>query len=139
MNPLDLTSKLNRAGMAPGGESPVTPAADPAFVAKATKAAIEFESFFIGNMLQQMRSGTRAMADDDSVFKDPVNRDMQDMADNMMAGQMAHQRAFGVADAILRQLLPATIAHNAAPAAPAAPAAEAGAQPVPLQTPQQKI
>ncbi|UOD27528.1 rod-binding protein [Massilia violaceinigra] len=133
MNPLDLTSKLTRAGMGPGHEAAVTPAADPAFVAKATKAAIEFESFFIGNMLQQMRSGTRAMADDDSVFKDPVNRDMQDMADNMMAGQMAHQRAFGVADAILRQLLPATVAQTAAPAA------AAGAQPAPLQTAQQKI
>lgn len=137
MNPLDLTTKLNRAGMGPGHEAAVAPAADPAFVAKATKAAIEFESFFIGNMLQQMRSGTRAMADDDSVFKDPVNRDMQDMADNMMAGQMAHQRAFGVADAILRQLLPATVAQVVPQTA--APAAPAGAQPIPLQTPQQKI
>ncbi|NHZ62816.1 rod-binding protein [Massilia genomosp. 1] len=130
MNPLDLTTTLNRAGMGPGHEAAIAPAADPVFVAKATKAAIEFESFFIGNMLQQMRSGTRAMADDDSVFKDPVNRDMQDMADNMMAGQMAHQRAFGVADAILRQLLPS------AAAAPAAPAASSA---IPLHTPPQKI
>ncbi|NHZ79473.1 flagellar biosynthesis protein FlgJ [Massilia sp. CCM 8695] len=127
MNPLDLTTKLNRAGMGPGQEAAVAPAADPVFVAKATKAAIEFESFFIGNMLQQMRNGTRAMAEDESVFKDPVNRDMQDMADKLMAGQMAHQRAFGVADAILRQLLPAV----------AAPAA--GPLPMPLQTSRQKI
>jgi flagellar protein FlgJ len=134
MNPLDLTSKLNRAGMPAGHEAAVTPAADPVFVAKATKAAIEFESFFIGNMLQQMRSGTRAMADDDSVFKDPVNRDMQDMADNMMAGQMAQQRAFGVADAILRQLLPAAVPPPASVAA-----AVAAATPAPLQPPQQKI
>jgi flagellar protein FlgJ len=127
MNTLDLNSKLTRAGMGPAAEAAVAPAADPVFVAKATKAAIDFESFFIGNMLQQMRNGTRAMADDDSVFKDPVNRDMQDMADSMMAGQMAQQRAFGVADAILRQLLPA-----AAPATPAAPAALA-ARPEPGQ------
>ncbi|NHZ38418.1 rod-binding protein [Massilia rubra] len=133
MNPLDLTTTLNRAGMGPGHEAAIAPAADPVFVAKATKAAIEFESFFIGNMLQQMRSGTRAMADDDSVFKDPVNRDMQDMADTMMAGQMAHQRAFGVADAILRQLLPSAATPAAAPAAPAASSA------IPLQTPPQKI
>ncbi|HEX8610281.1 MAG TPA: rod-binding protein [Telluria sp.] len=137
MNPLDLTTKLNRAGMGPGHEPAVAPAADPVFVAKATKAAIEFESFFIGNMLQQMRSGTRAMADDDSVFKDPVNRDMQDMADNMMAGQMAHQRAFGVADAILRQLLPATVAQSAPPAAPSSP--QPSPQPIALKTPPQKI
>jgi flagellar protein FlgJ len=38
---------------------------------------------------------------------------MLDMADNLVADQLAGKRAFGVADAILRQLLPA------APAAPA--------------------
>ena len=85
------------------------PAADPVYAAKATKAAVEFESFFIANMLKQMRAGTREMASEDSVFKDPVNRDMQDMADGMMATQMAGQRAFGIADAILRQLLPAPL------------------------------
>ena len=86
-----------------------TPAADPVYAAKATKAAVEFESFFIANMLKQMRAGTREMAAEDSVFKDPVNRDMQDMADGMVAKQMAGQRAFGIADAILRQLLPAKL------------------------------
>ena len=90
----------------PGGDSQ---AADPVYAAKATKAAIEFESFFISHMLHQMRAGTREMAGEDSVFKDPVNRDMQDMADGMMATQMAGQRAFGIADAILRQLLPAPL------------------------------
>ncbi len=85
------------------------PAADPVYAAKATKAAVEFESFFIANMLKQMRAGTREMAAEDSVFKDPVNRDMQEMADGMVATQMAGQRAFGIADAILRQLLPAPL------------------------------
>ena len=95
----------------PSAGSPAadTPAADPVYAAKATKAAVEFESFFIENMMKQMRSGTREMAAEDSVFKDPVNRDMQDMADGMMATQMAGQRAFGIADAILRQLLPAPL------------------------------
>jgi flagellar protein FlgJ len=82
------------------------PAPDPAYVAKATKAAVEFESFFVGHMLHQMRSTTRELAAEDSVFKDKVNADMQDMADNLLAGQIAGQRAFGIADAILRQLLP---------------------------------
>jgi flagellar protein FlgJ len=31
---------------------------------------------------------------------------MQDMADDLLAGNMAGQRAFGIADAILRQLVP---------------------------------
>jgi flagellar protein FlgJ len=97
-------------------DAPVAPSAapphDPAYVAKATRAAVEFESFFIGHMLHQMRSATREVAGEDSVFKDPVNSDMLDMADNMLARQMAGQRAFGVADAILRQLLPAPLNNS---------------------------
>jgi flagellar protein FlgJ len=85
------------------------PADDPRYVAKATKAAVDFESFFISHMLRQMRSSTREMAGEDSVFNDRTNQDLQGMADNMLADKMAGQRAFGIADAILRQLLPATI------------------------------
>jgi flagellar protein FlgJ len=85
------------------------PAHDPAYVKLATRAAVDFESFFIGQMLHQMRSATRELAGPDSVFKDRVNSDMLDLADNMLAGQMAGQRAFGIADAILRQLLPAPL------------------------------
>ena len=88
-------------------DAAVAPAVDPAYVAKATKAAVEFESFFISHMLHQMRESTRAIAPEDSPTKDRVNQDMTDMVDNMLAGNMANQRAFGVADAILRQLLPA--------------------------------
>lgn len=90
-------------------DAPVAPSHDAAYVAKATRAAVDFESFFIGHMLHQMRSTTRELAPEDSVFKDPVNSDMLDMADNLLAGQMAGKRAFGVADAILRQLLPAPL------------------------------
>jgi flagellar protein FlgJ len=73
---------------------------------KATEAAIKFESFFIAQALHKMRDATKAMADDDSIYKDSINSDMLDMADNMVADQLANRRAFGVADAILRQLLP---------------------------------
>lgn len=93
----------------PGEDAKVAPAADqpdPAYVAKATKAAVEFERFFISHMLKEMRSSTRAMAAEDSVFNNRVNQDMQDMADDLLAGNMAGQRAFGIADAILRQLVP---------------------------------
>ena len=83
--------------------------ADPAYVARATKAAVEFESFFISHMLHQMRESTRTIAPDDSPTKDKVNQDMTDMVDDMLARNMAHQRAFGVADAILRQILPAPL------------------------------
>lgn len=74
---------------------------------KATDAAVKFESFFIAQTLHKMRDATKAMADDDSIYKDSINSDMLDMADNMVADQLAGRRAFGIADAILRQLLPA--------------------------------
>ncbi len=79
---------------------------DPAYRAKATEAAVKFESFFISHMLHQMRDGVKALAADDSPSKKSINDDMLDMADNLVADQMAGKRAFGVADAILRQLLP---------------------------------
>jgi len=87
--------------------------ADPRYAAKATEAAVKFEAFFISHMLRQMRSGTREMAGEDSVYKDPVNSDMLELADNLVADKMAGQRAFGIADAILRQLLPAAAAPSA--------------------------
>ena len=101
-------TQLQQAALS--AETPVAPAAqpaaDPVYVAKATKAAVEFERFFISHMLKEMRSSTRAMAAEDSVFNNRVNQDMQDMADDLLAGNMAGQRAFGIADAILRQLVP---------------------------------
>ncbi|QNA88196.1 hypothetical protein G4G28_06240 [Massilia sp. Dwa41.01b] len=105
LNPqLPRAGVLNTEAVAPAAEG----APDPVYLAKATKAAVEFESFFISQMLKDMRATTREMADEDSVFKDRVNQDMQDMADGILSKQMAGQRAFGVADAILRQLVPKT-------------------------------
>ncbi|MFA9440835.1 hypothetical protein ACDA63_14455 [Uliginosibacterium sp. sgz301328] len=80
---------------------------DPKYRAKVEAAAEKFESFFIASMLQQMRRTTRELADDDSPSKDPINQDMLEMADARLADVMAGQRAFGIADAILKQILPA--------------------------------
>jgi flagellar protein FlgJ len=101
----------------PDTSASVAPAAgqpDPAYVKKATRAAVEFERFFVSHMLKEMRSSTRAMAAEDSVFNNRVNQDMQDMADDLLAGNMAGQRAFGIADAILRQLVPNAKPNNKA-------------------------
>ncbi len=107
------------------------PAADDArYRAAATEAAHKFESFFIGQMMKQMRSGIRAMADEGSVFKDKINEDMQDLADSRVADQMAGRHAFGIADVILRQLLPAAAPAPAAPTTPAASPFSAGPDPV---------
>lgn len=101
--------ELNNPSAQATGAAPVAPAADqpdPAYVAKAAEAAVEFERFFISHMLRTMRASTRELASEDSVFNNRVNQDMQDMADDLVAGKMAGQRAFGIADAILRQLVP---------------------------------
>jgi flagellar protein FlgJ len=107
MQPLNALANLgNLTNIGPPDQGgTVAPGAD--YRTKATQAAVQFEGFFIAHMLREMRSGTREMAGEDSVFKDPINQDMQDMADTMVADKLAGQRAFGIADAILRQLLPA--------------------------------
>lgn len=91
-----------------GRESGPAPADDAALRAKAGEAAEKFEAHMIRQMLQQMRSSMRAMADDDSPLNNKVNQDMTDLADGLVADQMAGQRAFGIADALLKQLLPPT-------------------------------
>ncbi|WP_020651601.1 rod-binding protein [Massilia niastensis] len=101
----DVDNRLPRG--ADASATSVAPATDAAYAAKATGAAVEFERFFISHMLRQMRASTRAMASEDSVFNNRINQDMQDLADDHLAGNLAGQRAFGIADAILRQLLPA--------------------------------
>ena len=111
------------AAVAPAADN----SADAAYKAKATEAAVKFEGFFIAHMLHRMRAGTRELAAEDSAFKNSVNNDMLDMADTMLADQMAGQRAFGIADAILRQLLPA--APAAAVSQSAVPAVSAAAAP----------
>ena len=75
--------------------------------ARAEQAAIKFEAFFVGQMLKQMRQATQALAGEDSPFKDRIHQDMLDIADTQVADAMARQRAFGIADVILRQLMPA--------------------------------
>jgi len=79
---------------------------DPAYRARAEEAAEKFEGFFIGQLLRQMRSGTRALAGEDSVFGSRTNEEMLDLADTLLGDALARQRAFGIADVILRQLLP---------------------------------
>lgn len=89
---------------------------DPVLRARAVDAAEKFEAFFIAQNLKAMRRSTQALASEDSPFNNKINQDMLDMADNLVADSMARQRAFGIADVILRQLLPA-------PAVPALPTA----------------
>lgn len=88
----------------------VQPAADSAELsrlrARATEAAVKFEAFFIKQMMKQMRASTAVLADEDSPLKKRVNEDMLELADGVVADAMAGQRAFGIADLMLKQVLP---------------------------------
>lgn len=128
---LGVADKLSDVHVAPVAAQPGD-TVDPAYRAKVTEAAVKFESFFISHMLHQMRSGTRELSSEDSVFKNKVNQDMLDMADNLVADQMAGRRAFGVADVILRQLLPAAapVAVQPVPKTAAATASPASTGPL---------
>ncbi|MBU7572433.1 MAG: rod-binding protein [Hydrogenophaga sp.] len=90
---------------------------DPVLRAKAVDAAEKFEAFFISQNLKAMRRSTQALASEDSPFNNKINQDMLDLADNVVADTMARQRAFGIADVILRQLLPAPAVLKQTPAA----------------------
>lgn len=127
--PLNLDATL-RSALSPTQQPAIHPAGDssgvtPEYRAKVQAAAEKFEGFFIGQMLRQMRQGTREMAGEDSIYNSRVNQDMLDMADTQLADSLAGQRAFGIADAILRQLLPSiatpavagTLKDSAAPVA----------------------
>ena len=104
------TDAPNSAGLAPGATNgaaaTAAAATDRSFESRARAAADKFEGFFIGQMLRQMRSGASAFADEGSAARDPLNADMLSLADGLLADSLAGRHAFGIADAILRQLLP---------------------------------
>jgi flagellar protein FlgJ len=74
--------------------------------ARVTQAAEQFEGLFIHQMLQQMRKSAEQLGGEDRLFKASSDDALVGFADRMLADSLASQRAFGVADAIVRQLLP---------------------------------
>ncbi|MEJ8673307.1 rod-binding protein [Chromobacterium amazonense] len=101
-----LNNDLQNPSAQGGAEQPVAPAS-PEYRKKAEKAAEMFEAQFVREMFKQMRKTTREVAGEDSVFAKSVNGDMLDIADGALADQLAGKRAFGIANLILAQLLPA--------------------------------
>jgi flagellar protein FlgJ len=79
----------------------------PEYRAKVKQAAENFESFFIEQILHQMRRSLREIDPDDAENAKHGDNDMLDMVDTMLADKLSQRHAFGVADAILRQLVPA--------------------------------
>lgn len=91
----------------------VAPAIDAGLQAKAVSAAEKFEGFFIAEMLRQMRRTARE-GGGEGFFDSRTHDDMLSMADGLMADALAKQHAFGIADLLLRQLLPAAPAGKTA-------------------------
>lgn len=85
-------------------------AADADAVQRLTAAAVKFESFFVAQMLKQMREATAAMADPGSAINDRVNDSTLSLAEQAVADGLAGQRAFGIADVLVRQMLPSSTA-----------------------------
>jgi flagellar protein FlgJ len=117
MQPIDTRSTLGPRLQA---DSPVAPAVPPELAREAGQAAERFEGFFIAQMLRQMRSMSNQISEGEGASRDKVHDDMLEMADTLVADAMAGQRAFGIADLILRQVLPASgaavpVALNAEP------------------------
>lgn len=115
----DISNSLPAANTAPGAE--VASNETPGYRHKVEQAAEKFEAMFIAQMLREMRKVTREISSADSVFKNNVDSDMLEVADGAVADSLARQRSFGIANAILHQLLPAqgaaTVASSNAPPA----------------------
>ncbi|MFC7419118.1 rod-binding protein [Iodobacter arcticus] len=103
MNPISSSAIQLEVGADPL-QAPI--ADNAAYRKKAETAAVQFESFFIQDMLKQMRKATREISSEDSIFKNTINSDMLDFADQAVSQELAKQRVFGVANAIMAQLMP---------------------------------
>ncbi|SCK17645.1 rod-binding protein [Vogesella sp. LIG4] len=86
--------------------APASDAANPAYRKQVQDAAVKFEGMFVKQLLHQMRQSNEAFSDKDSIFSNQRDRDMLDFADGQVADSLASQRAFGIADLIVKQLLP---------------------------------
>jgi flagellar protein FlgJ len=100
----DTPSLSFREGEAADATMPAAAAPAPA---KAKAAAEKFEAFFVAEMFRKMRSSAKEFGDRDDAQHSRANDDMLDLAHGMVADVIAGRHAFGIADLILRQVLPA--------------------------------
>ena len=69
-----------------------------------TQAAVKFESFFVAQMMQQMRKATAALADADSPLNVEAHQAPLAMADHAVADNLASTGAFGIANVLVQQM-----------------------------------
>lgn len=95
------TAPLTRAGQASAGATP-----DDAVRARLEDAALKFEAMFIQQMLKTMRQGSGAAAGEEGLLRQDPDDPLLGLADQLLSDNLAGQRAFGIADLLLRQLAP---------------------------------
>src|SRR5690554_1265816 len=86
------------------------------------RVARQFESLFLNVMLKSMRDANQVFAEGNPL-NSPQTRFYQDMYDNQMAVHLSEKQGMGLADVMLRQLMP----QKAGPAVVAAPAGSGAA------------
>jgi peptidoglycan hydrolase FlgJ len=92
------------ASGAQAGDAAANPA-DAAYRAKLEGAAVQFEGMFIAQMLNEMHKATQLLKVD-SVSVDRTADALLEHANRAVADSIAHQRAFGIADTLIAQMLP---------------------------------
>lgn len=98
---IDSASPLSDGGLS--AKTPIKPGQDEE-TRRLQAAAVKFESFFVAQMLQQMRQATAALADADSALRREPNQAPLALADQAVADALAQGRAFGIADMLVRQM-----------------------------------
>lgn len=119
------TPPLSSPAAATAGATP-----DDAVRARFEEAALKFEGMFIQQMLKSMRQGAGPLNGDEGFLRQDPDDPLLGLADQLLADNLAGQRAFGIADMLLRQLLPdqalkpapagAALSHQMQPQAPLA-------------------
>lgn len=107
-----LVQKATGTNQAQEAIAPAATAPDADTVQRLTAAAVKFESFFVAQMMKQMRQATAALADPGSAINQRVNDSTLALAEQAVADGLAGQRAFGIADVLVRQMLPAAPAST---------------------------
>jgi len=82
---------------------------------KAVYAAEQFEALFASQIMREMRNSIREISPEGSLFRSQIGDGMMDLMSNHIAQVFASQRAFGIADFILRQMPTEIAVPGAAP------------------------
>ncbi|MEN3033232.1 hypothetical protein [Chromobacterium amazonense] len=71
---------------------------------KLEQAAVQFESLLIAQLQSEMRKSIRSINPESSETRERMGGELMDYMDKQLADQMAEQRAFGVADYLIKTL-----------------------------------